>query len=78
MALERAHAPVAPYDALLHALWSEVPAMDAGLVIDARNRQIRTSTLSARTVRVLHDYRLVQYDLSVGERYGEQALFAVP
>lgn len=78
LALERANAPVTPYDALLQALWREVPAMDAGLVIDSRDRQIHTSELSARALQVLHDYRLVQYDLSVGKRYGEQAMFAVP
>jgi hypothetical protein len=78
LAIERADAPVAPYDALLHELWRETPAMDAGLVIDRRDRQIRTSALSARALRVLRDYRLVQYDLSVGERYGAQAMFAVP
>lgn len=78
LALERANAPVAPYDALLHAMWQEIPAMDAGLVIGRRNRQIRASSLSPHARRVLHDYRLVQYDLSVGERYGESAMFAVP
>lgn len=78
LALERANAPVAPYDALLHALWQEIPAIDAGLIIDGRNRQIGRSALSTRALRVLHDYRLVQYDLSVGKRYSEKAMFAVP
>jgi hypothetical protein len=34
--------------------------------------------LSARALRVLRDYRLVQYDLSVGKRYAEATMFAVP
>jgi hypothetical protein len=78
LALERANAPVTPYDALLQTLWREVPAMDAGLIIDAEDGQVPASALSARALRVLRDYRLVQYDLSVGERYTEATMFAVP
>jgi hypothetical protein len=78
LALERANAPVTPYDALLQTLWREVPAMDAGLIIDAEDRQVPASALSTRALRVLRDYRLVQYDLSVGERYTEATMFAVP
>jgi hypothetical protein len=77
LALERANAPVAPYDGLIHALWHEIPAIDAGLIIDGRNRQVGRSALSTRAIRVLHDYRLVQYDLSVGKRYSEKAMFAL-
>jgi phosphoglycerol transferase MdoB-like AlkP superfamily enzyme len=69
-------AEVSPYYALLHRLRQDVPAMDAGLVIDDRDSAVRADRLSPRAIRLLHDYRLVQYDLSVGERLSEERMFA--
>jgi hypothetical protein len=78
LVLERAGAAVPPYYALLHELRQEVPAMSGGMIVDGGDRQVRRRDLSERALRLLHDYRMVQYDLSVGQRYSEQAMFTVP
>ena len=74
LALTRSGAKVPPYYALLQELREVIPAMDAGRMFGPDGRPLRRGTLSARAARVLHDYALVQYDLSVGERYAEVAL----
>jgi hypothetical protein len=78
LVLERAGATVPPYYALLHELRQEVPAMDGARMFDATGRPVAQRDLSERALRLLHDYRLVQYDLSVGGRHSEQAMFTVP
>ncbi len=73
--LERAGAAVPPYYALLDQLRREIPAMDRGMLVDAEDSLLRRSHLSDRAERLLHDYRLVQYDLSVGERHSADVMF---
>ncbi len=75
LVFERAGAAVPPYFALLHELRQEVPAMDNGMMFDPSSRPLRRGDLSRRAARLLHDYRLVQYDLSVGRRYSAEAMF---
>ena len=75
LVLERANAAVPPYYALLHELRHEIPAMDSGMIFDVHNRPLRQGQLSDRAALLLRDYRLVQYDLSVGKRYSEDAMF---
>ena len=75
LALERADATVPPYYALLHRLRQHVAAMDGGMMFDAHGHRLRPRTLPAAARRALRDYRLVQYDLSFGKRYTEQAMF---
>jgi hypothetical protein len=78
LVLERADAPVSPYYALLRQLGQEVPAMDSGMLVDRTDRLVPTAALTTRARRLLHDYRLVQYDLAAGRRYSEDAMFALP
>ncbi|QNN54487.1 LTA synthase family protein [Nocardioides mesophilus] len=78
LALERLDAAVPPYYALLERLRDEVPAMDTGMRYDAGGHRVRPGRLSPRAARVLRDYRLVQYDLSVGKRYSEKTMFTLP
>jgi phosphoglycerol transferase MdoB-like AlkP superfamily enzyme len=73
--LARADARVPPYYALLHELRKEIPAMGTGRMFGPQGRPLRRDELSPRAARVLHDYALVQYDLSVGDRHAEAALF---
>jgi hypothetical protein len=73
--LARADARVPPYYALLHELRKEIPAMGTGRMFGPPGRPLRRDELSPRAARVLHDYALVQYDLSVGDRHAEAALF---
>ena len=52
--------------------------MANGQMYDAHGRTVRPADLSPSDARLLRDYRLVQYDLSVGERWSEQAMFTMP
>jgi phosphoglycerol transferase MdoB-like AlkP superfamily enzyme len=78
LALERTGAAVPPYYALLQAVRRRLPAMANGRMYDARGHQVRPASLSPADAALLRDYRMVQYDLSVGKRYSEQAMFTVP
>ncbi|TNC17086.1 LTA synthase family protein [Georgenia sp. 311] len=71
-------APLTPFDALLTELAGEVAAEEAGIVLDGQGRQVDPEDLSPRAQELLEDYRLVQYDLSVGERYALDRLLEVP
>jgi phosphoglycerol transferase MdoB-like AlkP superfamily enzyme len=73
--LERANAYVAPYHALLAQLEQEIPAMQGDFMIGPDNRRLWPEELTPRARRILHDYELVQFDLSVGQRYAEEELF---
>lgn len=75
--LERSGTAVPPYYALLTELRRAVPAIDSGMIIDGSDRLVPPGALSARARRLLLDYRLVQYDLAVGERYTEDVMFGV-
>jgi hypothetical protein len=77
-ALDAVDAPVPAYYALLLELADEVPAMGLGSYIDTSDKPSNEADLSARGRALLRDYRLVQYDLSIGERYAERALYAMP
>lgn len=70
--------PAPPYYALLEALYAQLPAMDAGMYIDAANQTTRLSDLTPAQQQVLDDYRMVQYDLSLGKRYSEDVMFGDP
>lgn len=75
LAAECAGARVPPYYALLTELRRQVPADESGRLYDPAGRPIRHGQLSPRATRLLADYRMVQYDLSVGKRYSEAGLF---
>lgn len=72
--LEAAGAAVPPYYALLMQLEREIPAMEQ-LMIGSDNRRITEEELSPRARELLRDYRLVQYDLSVGQRWSQSDMF---
>jgi phosphoglycerol transferase MdoB-like AlkP superfamily enzyme len=73
-----AGAPLPPYYMLLHELHRSVPAMEHGRIVDADNRVVTREELSPRARHLLDDYRLVQYDLSVGKRYAEKMFYPTP
>lgn len=72
---EDLQAPVPPYYALLSSLKREVSAMEQGELFAPGGDLIAEEDLSPRGRRLLRDYRLVQYDLAVGERYSQADLF---
>jgi hypothetical protein len=72
-------APLTPYYALLRALHDEVPAMAMGEYHTADGDVVTDpADLGQEAQQLLEDYRMVQYDLTIGERYSEEALFDLP
>jgi hypothetical protein len=78
LAAERAGAAVTPYYALLTELRRQVPALEGRTAAGPDGTPVSRRHLSHRGRRLLADYRLVQYDLSVGRRYSEHGLLGVP
>lgn len=68
--------PIPPWYALLDDLDKQVPAMDTGIAIDAHDRRVNAANLSPAAKRVLSDYRLIMYDLSIGKRYSAKQMFS--
>ncbi len=67
-------AEVTPYYALLTLLHRRITAMESGVYVERGGGAVPESGLSPAAQRLLHDYRLVQYDLSVGPRHDAAAL----
>lgn len=71
-------APMPPYYALLNELGQHVSAMQHGRIIGPGNREVEPDSLTPTARALLRDYRLVQYDLSVGGRYAESMFYPAP
>ena len=81
LAAEHMNAKVSPYLAMLTELQQEVPAMsrvigaNGGIgqgkatYLDYAGNNIKAAALSAKAKRLLKDYKLVQYDQTVGKNY---------
>jgi hypothetical protein len=69
---------VTPYYALLTELRGQVPALEGQTMLGADGRRVTRNRLSPRARQLWRDYRLVQYDLSVGQRYAARALLTRP
>ena len=67
--------PIPPWYALLDDLDKQVPAMDTGLAINAAGEKVQPKDLSPEAKKVLDDYRMVMYDLSIGKRYTAKTMF---
>jgi phosphoglycerol transferase MdoB-like AlkP superfamily enzyme len=67
--------PIPPWFALLDDLDKQIPAMDAGLYVNAQNKTVKESQLSPAARQALSDYRLIMYDLSIGKRYTEKTMY---
>jgi hypothetical protein len=68
-------APLPPWYALLHDLYASVPAMEQGIYVDGKGDSHPRRQLPPGAQQLLDDYRLLQYDLSVGKRYTEDVMF---
>jgi hypothetical protein len=75
LVFDEAGAALPPYYALLHDLYDEIAAAEPGFMIGPDNQLMEHEDLSARAKRLLRDYRLVQYDFSMGERYALDQMF---
>ena len=67
--------PIPPWYALLDDLDKEIPAMDSGITINAQDRRVKQSQLTPAAKKVLSDYRMIMYDLSIGKRYSEKTMY---
>ena len=88
LAAEHMNAKVSPYLAMLTELQQEIPAMsrvigaNGGIgqgkatYLDHAGNNIKATALSAKAKRLLKDYKLVQYDQTVGKNYLEDLDFA--
>ena len=74
-ALDRVGTVLPPYYVLLDRMSRELPGLEPGRYIDRDDEEVRRRDLSPSARRLLHDYRLVQYDLSVGHRYSQRTMF---
>lgn len=82
LALQSANLKVTPYYAFLTKLMEELPTLSINPVSSSNNRfngsqifvtkdgkMIDESELTKKQQALLHEYRLIQYDLAVGEQY---------
>lgn len=67
--------PIPPWFALLDDLDKQVPAMDAGIFVNAQNKTVKESQLTPEAKQVLSDYRMIMYDLSIGKRYSQKVMY---
>lgn len=82
LALEVGNNKVTPYYALLTEVSKELPTIstnitgaDIGsdsLLINQDNKFIKENDLTPKQQQLLHDYRLIQYDLLIGKQFGAQ------
>ncbi len=70
--------PLPPWFAFLNTLRDQVPATDLGIMIGPDNQVMHEKALNPEQRQILRDYRMFQYDLSIGKRYSEKAMFANP
>lgn len=79
------NARVSPYLAFLTKLHERIPAMEPPvsdkdqrweripegkpIYLNAQGKRIDTSTMDQQTQQLLHDYRLIQYDITAGKHY---------
>ncbi|RYU09609.1 LTA synthase family protein [Nocardioides iriomotensis] len=72
--MDQLGAPLPPYYQLLLQLHAQIPAMRAGQLYDGEGSRLDPDELAPEAQQLLHDYRLVQYDLSVGQRWSQDAM----
>jgi hypothetical protein len=61
--------PLPPYYELLSEVAEEIGALSPGRIVAPDGSEISRSELTEEQEQLLHDYELVQYDFSIGERY---------
>ncbi len=67
--------PLPPYYELLAEVAEQIGAIGHGRIVAPDGTELTEADLSPAQQALLHDYRLVQYDFSVGERYAVDAMF---
>ncbi|QNQ80985.1 LTA synthase family protein [Lactobacillus sp. PV034] len=76
MALEQGNIKVSPFQALLTQVQKELPAITVNYkagtgieFVDQNGKEVSEKSLTKKQRQLLHDYELIQYDMSQGEGY---------
>ena len=75
MAAEHMNAKVSPYLAFLTQTRTDIPALErlvigaGGAYLDQNGNAIKRKALSKQAKNTLHDYKLIQYDMTAGKGY---------
>ena len=75
MAAEHMNAKVSPYLAFLTQIRTDIPALErlvigaGGAYLDQNGNAIKRKALSKQAKNTLHDYKLIQYDMTAGKGY---------
>jgi hypothetical protein len=67
--------PLPPYYELLSEVTEQIGAIGPGRIVAPDGTELTEADLSPEQQELLHDYRLVQYDFSVGSRYAVDTMF---
>ncbi|WP_334340947.1 LTA synthase family protein [Companilactobacillus sp. HBUAS56275] len=81
LALRQMKQQVTPYYALLTKVQEDVPAMarnsvggNENLYVNNKEKQVTPNNLTKKQKQIIHDYRLVQYDLTAGKGYSRNVI----
>lgn len=72
LALEATNSKLTPFFALQTKVTNELPAFanyTRGEFVDNNGHTLKTKDLSKKQRKLLHEFKLVQYDLSAGKHY---------
>lgn len=81
LALKQMKQKVTPYSALLTEVQENLPAMaknsvgsNESLYVNSKGKQITSKQLTAKQKQLIHDYKLMQYDLTAGKEYSKATI----
>ncbi|MFC6177573.1 LTA synthase family protein [Companilactobacillus huachuanensis] len=81
LALKQMNQKVTPYYALLTKVQEEIPAMSKNiaessnsLYVNKDSKEVTTKDMTAKQKKLIHDYELVQYDLTAGKNYSKNTI----
>ena len=81
LALKQMKQKVTPYTALLTKVQEELPAMaknsvgsSENLYVNSKGKQVTYKQLTKKQKQLIHDYQLMQYDLTVGKEYSKATI----
>jgi phosphoglycerol transferase MdoB-like AlkP superfamily enzyme len=67
--------PLPPYYELLTEVREQIGALSPGHIVAPDGRELTEDELTPGQQQLLHDYRLVQYDFSIGERHAVDSMW---
>lgn len=68
MTLAKTNSKISPYNALLTQVWQKTPAGERQRYMIG-SKEVTYDKLTKSQKEILHDYRLIQYDITAGKKY---------